>query len=122
MARTVAATRKIAYRHRLQDRNRGEYLRIMREANMPVPVEAELLPATKGLKTNKGSQQAMTIEVKEVIARCFYDIGGREKFAEWARNNRTDFYKLYSKLLPIQLQSKETKELIITITPDEAEL
>lgn len=60
----------------------------------------------KRLRTGrpKGIPNKLTREVKDVIAKCFSDIGGAAEFAKWARNNRTEFYKLYSKMLPIQLQ------------------
>lgn len=75
-----------------------------------------------GMGRPKGAKNHLTYEVKEAIQMCFYDIGGRKKFAEWAKMNRTEFYKLYAKLLPIQFQAKETKELVITISKDENEL
>lgn len=61
-----------------------------------------LTNAGKGRK--KGVPNKMTREVKEVIAKVFEDIGGIESFAAWARWEPTEFYKMYAKLLPIQLQ------------------
>lgn len=80
-----------------------------------------------GKKINKGGRppgrvNKITKEVKDVILRCFYDIGGREAFAAWAKVNQTKFYQLYSKLLPIQLQTKGSNEVHIHLSKDEAGL
>lgn len=41
-----------------------------------------------------------TVEVKEALSLAFDKIGGITAFAEWAKENQTDYYKLYAKLLP----------------------
>jgi hypothetical protein len=57
-----------------------------------------------GVGRPRGIPNKYTREVKDVIAQCFTDIGGAAAFAAWAKAHPTEFYKLYSKLLPIQLQ------------------
>lgn len=47
-----------------------------------------------------GVPNKVAMQVKEMIAGCFEKIGGIEEFATWARENRTEFYKIYSKLIP----------------------
>jgi hypothetical protein len=77
------------------------------------------MQAGKGRK--KGSRNKITREVKDVIARCFQEIGGEKTFAEWATNNKTTFYKLYAKLLPIQLQGAgRNGEFVIVVSADDA--
>lgn len=44
---------------------------------------------------------------KENIAAVFNRIGGTESMAEWAIENRTAFYNLYSKLLPHEITGAE---------------
>lgn len=71
----------------------------------------------------KGSVNVVTKEVKENIADCFERIGGIQFFAAWAQRNPTEFYKLYGKLLPIQLQGAGSKgEFTIILSKDEANL
>lgn len=86
----------------------GELMPRRDEAKALVPRPKRELPAAMrarhGLGRPKGVANKFTREVKMVIAECFTDIGGRKAFAAWARANRTEFYKLYSKLLPIQMQ------------------
>lgn len=69
-----------------------------------------------------GSLNKMTREVKDVIDRCFYAIGGEEAFAKWARRNPDEYYKIYAKLLPIRLQADVSKEINVYITRDDANL
>lgn len=71
----------------------------------------------------KGTPNKVTREVKDAIAQVFEDIGGIATFASWARYNKTEFYKLYGKLLPIQLQGSGSKgEFIIQISEAESKL
>lgn len=71
----------------------------------------------------KGAVNKTTREVKEVIAETFERIGGIETFATWARSNKDEFYKLYSKLLPVQLQGAASNGAInIILTKEESEL
>jgi len=37
---------------------------------------------------------------------AFNRIGGHHALAEWAEANRTEFYKLYARLIPMQLQAE----------------
>jgi hypothetical protein len=40
--------------------------------------------------------------VKENVIAVFHRIGGNHALAEWAEENRTEFYRLYAKLLPTE--------------------
>lgn len=114
---------------------------VTKAASKAVAVAGELLPRAPASPAQRAKQlhpamvarlgkgrpagvpNKFTKEVKQVIATCFDDIGGRAAFAKWASENRKDFYKLYSKLLPIQLQSGTNGNSInIYISPTEAEL
>jgi hypothetical protein len=58
----------------------------------------------RGIKTGgrqKGTPNKMTTAAKDAFALAFDDIGGPDALAEWGRENRTEFYKLFSKLIPI---------------------
>lgn len=52
-----------------------------------------------------GSKNKTTKLVKEFMHQCFEDIGGREAFAKWARTDRTEFYKMWSKMLGVEARS-----------------
>lgn len=58
----------------------------------------------KGIKTGgrrRGTPNKMTSSAKDAFAFAFDDIGGGEALAEWGRENRTEFYKLFARLIPV---------------------
>ena len=61
----------------------------------------------KGRKTGgrrPGSVNKTTASVKEALSLAFDDLGGRTALVGWARRNKTEFFKLWAKLLPQDLQ------------------
>lgn len=51
----------------------------------------------------KGTQNKLTVSVKEAFAEAFKKLGGAKALAEWGMKNPTEFYKLASKLIPTDL-------------------
>lgn len=65
----------------------------------------------KGQKTGgrkPGSLNKTTVAAKEAFQLAFEGIGGAQAFADWAKENQTDFYKLYSKLIPTDVNANLT--------------
>lgn len=54
----------------------------------------------------KGAQNLVTVTCKENIMTVFSRIGGLANMARWAKENQTEFYKLYAKLLPKQIDAE----------------
>ena len=50
----------------------------------------------------KGARNKTTIAAKQALEMAFQGIGGVESLQEWAEENRTEFYKLWGKLVPAQ--------------------
>lgn len=76
------------------------------------------LPKTGGRK--KGTVNRTTASAKEAFALAFDRLGGEEGLATWAAENQTDFYKLYSKLIPTDVNNSlsladPVKELLDSI-------
>ena len=46
--------------------------------------------------------------VKDNVIEVFQSIGGVNNMAVWASENQTQFYNLYSKLLPLQVDANVT--------------
>ena len=42
--------------------------------------------------------------MKEALLEAFEKLGGLDGLVKWGEDNRTEFYKLWVKLLPAQLQ------------------
>lgn len=61
-----------------------------------------------------GTPNKTTVEVKEALELVFEKIGGVEKLAEWAGRNREEFYKLWAKLLPKDINAKVSSRLTIS--------
>lgn len=58
----------------------------------------------KNAGRKKGSLGERTRIAKEAIELVFDEIGGVQAMADWAKDNRGDFYKMiYPKLIPVQL-------------------
>jgi len=52
----------------------------------------------------KGTPNKITVQVKEALNKCYKAIGGDKAFAEWARLNRSEYYKLWAKQLPKEME------------------
>jgi hypothetical protein len=60
----------------------------------------------KGKKTGggsrKGSENRSTVAAREAFQFAFHGIGGIAALVAWAKKNRTEFYKLYARLIPTE--------------------
>lgn len=66
----------------------------------------------------KGAVNKTTRLVKDVFAQVFDDLQKDKKanLLQWAKENPTEFYKLSSKLIPIQLTGQDGKSIAFQIT------
>lgn len=55
----------------------------------------------------KGSVNKQTKEVKQNIIEAFEKLGGVDGFVKWGKENQTEFYRIYSKLIPVDMQSSD---------------
>lgn len=53
--------------------------------------------------TRKGIPNRIGAAVKSNVIAVFDRIGGREGMAEWAKDNLTEFYRLYARLIPSEV-------------------
>lgn len=71
-----------------------------------------------GAKTGgriKGTPNKLTRAGREAFERAFRGIGGQKALAAWAKENRTDFYKLYARLLPQEIAAQHEGSLEVLI-------
>lgn len=62
----------------------------------------------RGFKTGgrkKGTPNKFTASVKAAFEEAFDRMGGVEALVSWAQSEPTEFYKLYSKLLPAEIKA-----------------
>jgi hypothetical protein len=69
--------------------------------------------STRGGKRNGAGRPAgipnkLSASVKDNIIDVFDKIGGVESMAIWATENQTQFFNLYAKLLPLQVNADVT--------------
>ena len=50
-----------------------------------------------------GTPNKVTSSMREAFREAFDELGGMEALAEWGKTNKTEFYKLTSKLIPLQI-------------------
>ncbi len=50
----------------------------------------------------KGAKNKLGATAKENVVAVFTRLGGTAQMAEWARENQTEFYKLYGRLIPVE--------------------
>lgn len=55
-----------------------------------------------GKGRRKGSVNKFTKTAREAFQLAFDEIGGWPELAAWARDNRTEFNKLYARLIPVE--------------------
>lgn len=52
-----------------------------------------------------GTLSKTTTAAKEAFQAAFDEMGGVEKLVTWAKDNQTDFYKLYGRLIPLDVNN-----------------
>lgn len=68
----------------------------------------------------KGARNKTTHSVVSNVLAVFDMIGGREAMAEWATANKTEFYKLYARALPLQVTGQNGGVIEISIDRKDA--
>ena len=63
----------------------------------------------------KGTPNKFTAHAKEAFQLAFDELGGVGGLVDWAKSDEdhlTDFYKLFARLIPIEMTGKDGKDLI----------
>ena len=84
-------------------------------------------PASHEQKPNRGrgrppgSVNKFTKTAKDNFQECFKQLGGVPAFVKWARRNPDEFYKLYARLIPVEVSGTgEDGAIKIVISGKEA--
>jgi hypothetical protein len=67
-------------------------------------------PKTGGRKP--GSKNVISTTAKENINAVFNRMGGYDAMTKWATDNQTEFYKIYARLIPTELNAKVEGNLV----------
>ena len=69
-----------------------------------------------------GTPNKVTAIFKDAVRTVYEDIGGNEAFAEWAKENPTEFYRIASRLIPTEMASQGTSiNVIVNRFPSQTE-
>ncbi len=75
-----------------------------------------MVPRVKRGGRKAGTPNKITAQFKHAVQLVYQDIGGHQAFAEWAKENRTDFYRICSKLIPTEAAPRpENRHISISI-------
>lgn len=65
----------------------------------------------------KGTPNKFTTSFKELVTKTFQTLEEKQDkgMANWAIKNETDFYKIAARLIPAEMQTQMTGELLIKV-------
>lgn len=63
----------------------------------------------------KGTPNKMTVAAREAFQNAFDGLGGVTALTKWARENTTEFYKLYGRLIPTEVTGKDGGAIGVSI-------
>ena len=67
----------------------------------------------------KGTKNKIGQDVKNSLLFVYETIGGDKSFSDWAKQEKTEFYKMYSKLLPTEMEHTGDIQIIVNKNVDE---
>lgn len=68
--------------------------------------------ATRPQGRTKGSKNLVGATAKQNILAVFTRLGGTAAMADWAQENQTEFYRLYARLIPTEVEAKIGGDII----------
>lgn len=64
----------------------------------------------------KGTPNKVTATIKEALTTAFEKLGGTQSLVSWGQANPTEFYKLWGKLAPHDVQISTPKPVAVHFT------
>ena len=76
-------------------------------------------PPNAGKGRVKGVPNKLTKAAKEAFGLAFDGIGGVPALIKWGKSNRTEFYKLYARLIPTHVSNPDGTPLnfVLSVPP-----
>jgi hypothetical protein len=71
---------------------------------------------TRPAGRKKGTPNKTTAAVKNALVKTFVNMGGSRQLTKWAKENPTEFYKIWAKLLPAEVKSTVDGDVSTTVT------
>ena len=75
-----------------------------------------MTPQPKRKKTGgrrAGTPNRYTGAFREAVQIVYGEMGGHEAFTRWAKQNKTEFYRIASRLIPVEVHNHDTQVQVI---------
>lgn len=79
-------------------------------------------PPSAGMGRKKGVPNKSTKAIKAALIEAFDELGGVAALVRWGRNEPTDFYKLWAKLLPTEIKGDVGLGVTVVIQAEDSQL
>lgn len=63
----------------------------------------------------KGSQNKSTASVKAALCEAFEKMGGVPALLAWGKKNPEEFYKIWAKMMPTEIQANVSGKVVVEI-------
>ena len=63
----------------------------------------------------KGTPNKVTASARQALSLAFEGIGGVPRLKEWAETNPTEFFKLWGRLIPVEVSGEDGGAVSLTI-------
>lgn len=78
-------------------------------------------PPNAGKGRPKGVKNKVTAAAREAFTLAFEGLGGVKALTAWARGNKTEFFKLYARLIPTEVTGKDGGPMTLRVEYVEAD-
>lgn len=79
------------------------------------PDTAKRMPPNAGKGRPKGALNKSTKAVKDALVQAFDELGGVDSLKLWASENKTAFYQLWGKMLPLQVTGEDGGPIVTRV-------
>src|SRR5215204_2522386 len=62
-----------------------------------------------------GTPNKYTSTMKEAVQTAYQGMGGHKAFTEWAKENQTEFYRIASRLIPVEVHGTSDKTINVYV-------
>jgi hypothetical protein len=62
-----------------------------------------------------GTPNKYTSTMKEAVQTAYHGMGGHAAFTKWAKENQTEFYRIASRLIPVEVHGTSDKTINVFV-------
>jgi hypothetical protein len=63
----------------------------------------------------KGTPNQLTANFRQAVLLAYDTIGGHAAFSQWAVENRTEFYRIAARLIPVEIVDADSNRVVVHI-------